>query len=306
MRIIIAGGTGFIGSALARSFAADSHEVIVLSRNPQTARDLPAGVRAVGWDAKTANGWGDLADGADAIINLAGESLKGIGFLPSRWTKKRKQIILQSRIDAGAAMVEAVQAARRKPGMLLQSSAVGYYGPGGDEGLTEQSPPGSDFLSDVCIAWEGSTHAVEAIGVRRVVCRTGLVLSSGGGAFPFLALPFRLFAGNTFGSGQQYYPWIHFDDTIAALRYIVESPQAKGAFNISAPQPVTNRDFARTLGRVMRRPVWLPAPRFALQAALGELSTVVLDGQRAVPAALLNLGFEFKYADLEQALRDLL
>lgn len=306
MRIIIAGGTGFIGSALVRSFAADSHEVIVLSRNPQTARDLPAGVRAVGWDAKTANGWGDLADGADAIINLAGESLKGSGFLPSRWTKKRKQKILQSREDAGAAIVEAVRAAKRKPAMILQASAVGYYGPCGDEMVTEQSPPGSDFLGEVCTAWETSTHAVEAMGVRRVVCRIGLALSSGGGAFPLLALPFRLFAGNTFGSGQQYYPWIHFDDTIAALRYVVESPQAKGAFNISAPQPVTNRDFARTIGDVMRRPVWLPAPRFALQAALGELSTVVLDGQRAVPAALQNLGFEFKYPDLEQALRDLL
>ncbi len=305
MRIIITGGTGFIGSALARSFAADGHEVIVLTRSPNATRNLPAGVRAVTWDAKTASGWGELADGADAIVNLAGESLKGRGLLPSRWTKKRKQEILQSRVDAGAAVVQAMQAVRRKPAVLLQASAVGYYGPCGDEIVTEQSPVGNDFLGGVCAAWEASTSAVEAMGVRRAVARIGLPLSNDGGAFPLLALPFRMFAGNTFGSGAQYYPWIHFDDTIAALRYLIESPKAADVFNISAPQPVTNREFARTLGRVMRRPVWLPAPRFAVQAALGELSTVVLDGQRAVPAALEQLGFKFKHPELELALKDL-
>jgi uncharacterized protein (TIGR01777 family) len=306
MRIIIAGGTGFIGSALARSFAADGHEVIVLSRNPQSARGLPTGVRVVAWDAKTANGWGELADGADAIINLAGESLKGNGLLPSRWSKKRKHAIFQSRVDAGTAVVQAIQATRRKPAMLLQSSAVGYYGPCGDEIVTEQAPAGRDFLSDVCTAWEASTADVEAMGVRRAVARVGLPLANDGGAFPLLKLPFQFFAGNVFGSGRQYYPWIHFDDTIAALRLLVESPEAKGAFNISAPHPETNRDFARTLGRVMRRPVWLPAPRFAVQAALGELATVVLDGQRAVPTALEKLGVKFRHPHLEGALNDLL
>lgn len=305
MRIIITGGTGFIGGTLARELAAGGHEVIVLSRNPSAAQGLPPGVRAVAWDAKSAQGWGDLADGAHAIVNLAGESLKGRGLIPSRWTRKRKQLIVQSRVDAGSALVQAVQAARVKPALVLQASAVGYYGPRGDEPLNETEPAGSDFLSSVCIAWEASTQPVEALGVRRVVTRIGLPLSARGGVLPLLALPFRLFAGNTFASGRQYYPWIHLADMIGSLRFLIEHPQATGAFNISAPEPATNREFARTLGRVLRRPLWLPAPRVALQAALGELATVVADGQRAVPAHLQELGFKFKYPVLEPALLSL-
>lgn len=306
MRVIISGGSGLIGRALSEHLLASNHEVIVLTRNPSKVAGLPAGARAVGWDARTAAVWGALADGADVIVNLAGESLKGNGFIPSRWTNKRKQLIRQSRIDAGAAVVEAVRAAKRKPKLVVQASAVGYYGPCGDEPINEQSPSGTDFLSGVCRDWEASTADVEGMGVRRVVLRTGLPLTMQGGAFPLLVLPFKLFAGNTFGSGQQYYPWIHFADYIAALSFLIDPEVPGGVYNLSAPNPARNRDFARAISRVLRRPLWAPVPRFALELALGEVSTVVMDGQRAVPEKLQRAGFVFKYPELQPALEDLL
>lgn len=306
MRVIITGGSGLIGRGLTENLTADGHEVIILSRTPAKVTSLPSGARAVGWDAKTAAGWGDVADGADAIVNLAGESLKGTGFIPSRWTQKRKDLIRQSRIDAGAAVVEGTRAAKKKPKLAVQASAVGFYGPCGDEAITERSSSGSDFLASVCRDWEASTSAVESMGVRRVVIRTGLPLTMKGGAFPLLVLPFKLFAGNTFGSGHQYYPWIHFADHIAALRFLIDHPSASGVFNVSAPNPARNRDFARAIGRTLHRPVWAPVPRLALQIALGEVSTVVMDGQRAVPEKLRREGFKFKYPDLQPALEDLL
>src|SRR3990170_387251 len=293
MRVIIAGGSGLIGRALTENLTKDGHEVLILSRDPSKVRELPAGARALAWDAKTAGGWGAQADGADAIVNLAGESLKGRGFLPSRWTKRRKQAIRQSRLDAGAAVVAAIRQAKRKPKALVQASAVGYYGPHGSEPLDELAAPGRDFLAGVCVDWEASTAEVELLGVRRAIARTGLPLTMRGGAFPLLVLPFRMFGGNTFGSGRQFYPWIHFDDAIAALRLLIENPEASGPYNISAPNPVSNRDFARTLGRVLHRPAWVPVPRFALQLALGEVSTVVMDGQRALPKKLVEDGFAF-------------
>jgi uncharacterized protein (TIGR01777 family) len=306
VKVIITGGSGLIGRALSARLAAAGHEVLILSRSPERVSGLPAGVTVAGWDARSAAGWAQHADGADAIVNLAGASIKGEGFLPSRWSARRKALIRQSRVDAGAAVVEAVRLAKVKPKLVLQASAVGYYGPCGDQLITEDSPPAADFLAEVCKVWEASTAAVEAMGVRRVITRTGLVLTMQGGAFPLLVLPFRLFGGGWFGSGRQYYPWIHFEDYLTALQFLIESGSSRGAYNLSAPQPVTNREFARTLGRVLRRPSWLPAPAFALRAALGEVSAVVLEGQRAVPAHLQAEGFQFKFPDLEPALRDLM
>jgi len=306
MRVIIAGGSGLVGRALTESLAKDGHEVIILSRSPQKVKGLPAGSRAVAWDGRTAVGWGELVEGADAIVNLAGASIKGQGFLPSRWTRKRKELIRQSRLNVGKAVVEAIRQAKTKPKVLLQASAVGYYGPWGDEPIGEDQPAGKDFLAGVCVDWEASTAEVEKMGLRRVVLRTGLPLTLKGGAFPLLVLPFRLLAGNWFGNGRQYYPWIHFEDHIAALRFLMDDPKAKGPYNLSAPNPVTNREFARTLGKVMHRPVLLPVPRFAMQLALGEVATVVMDGQRMLPTKLQKEGFKFSYPELEPALRDLL
>lgn len=309
MRVLITGGPGLIGAPLSASLAQDGHDVIFLTRDPAriTAR-LPKGVRAHKWDARTAAGWLDLADGAGAIINLAGESIAGTGWIPSRWTAKRKEAIYTSRVYAGLAVVDAVESAAEKPKVVIQASAVGYYGQREDDAiLTEQSAPGDDFLGKTCVAWEKSTAPVEDMGVRRCTIRTGLVLANQKGSpLPLAALPFRFFAGGRLGGGDQYWPWIHLHDEIAAIRFLIDNDKAAGPFNLAAPAPVSNREFASVLGRVMHRPGFIPAPGLALRLALGEIATLVLDGQRAVPKKLTDLGFKFRYADLFYALRDLL
>lgn len=302
MKIIVTGGTGLIGSRLVESLSADGHELIVLSRSPEKKQGtVPAGVRLEKWDAATADGWGHLMDGADAVINLA-----GAGIADSRWTPERKKTILDSRVKAGKALVAAIRQAEAKPQVLVQSSAVGYYGPSGNEILTETAPPGADFLGRVCFEWEASTAAVEALGVRRPIIRTGVVISTQGGAFPKMALPFKFFAGGPIGSGEQYFPWIHIDDEVRAIRYLLENDEASGPFNLSAPEPPKNKEFVKDLGKAMGRPALMPVPSFALKAAFGEMSTVLLDGQRAVPAHLQAIGFTFAYPQTVPALRDVL
>jgi hypothetical protein len=307
MRIIITGGTGLIGRELAASLAADKHEVILLSRDPQRATGLPAGARAEQWDGRSAAGWGPLADGADAIVNLAGESIAGANPLAGRWTAARKKVILESRVQAGQAVVAAVRAARRKPGVLIQSSAVGYYGPCGDEEVTEEHAGGTDFLAQVCTAWESSTTEVETLGVRRVVARTGLPISRKGGFMAPLLLLFNLFAGGPLGNGRQWWPWLHMADEIGAIRFLIQNSNARGAFNLCSPNPVRMTDFARTLGRVLGRPAFMPAPAFALRLALGELAdALLLAGQRQVPRRLEQIGYKFQFPQLESALRSAL
>ena len=301
MRTIITGGSGLIGRALAAELAAAEHEVIILSRTPGRVGSLPMGVRAVGWDGRTAEGWQDLADGATAIVNLAGESIAA-----GRWTAARKQRIADSRLQAGAAVVQAVAGATTRPQAVIQGSAVGYYGPRGDETITEDSSAGDDFLAQVCVPWENSTKEVEPLGVRRAIIRTGIVLSRDGGALPQMTLPFRLFAGGPLGSGRQGFPWIHHADEVSAIRWLIEREDASGPFNLAAPETLTNAEFGRVLGRVMRRPSFMPTPGFALRLVLGELSTLLLDGQRQVPQRLLDLGFTFRFPTAEAALRDLL
>jgi uncharacterized protein (TIGR01777 family) len=305
MKIIITGGSGLIGRTLTESLTQDGHEVIILSRNPKTVTNLPTGAKAVAWDGKTAAGWGELVEGTHAIINLAGESIAGEGFIPSRWTAERKRRIRQSRIDAGEAIVAAVQAAEDKPEVVIQSSAIGYYGPQTDELIYEDHPAGDDYLASVCVDWEAATAEVEEGGVRRAIIRTGLVFTPEGGIYDRLQLPFKLFAGGPMGSGKQYYSWIHMQDAINAIRFLVEKKDAQGAFNLTAPSPVTSREFAKTLGKVMGRPSAIPVPSFAMKLALGEVSMTALEGQRVIPKHLLDLGFEFKYPDLEMALLEI-
>lgn len=302
MRILITGGTGLIGRALAGELAAAGYEVIVLSRTPEHVTDLPAGARAVRWDGRSAQGWGPLADGAAAIVNLAGESIGG-----GLWTKARKERIHASRLNAGRAVVEAVQAAGRKPRVVVQASGVGYYEPRGDGPITEAASAGHDFLAQVAVPWEASTAPVEALSVRRVILRTAAVLSRAGGVLPLMALPFRLFFGGPVGSGRQWLPWIHLADEVGAIRFLLEHDEAAGPFNLVAPGAVTNADFGRALARALRRPYWFPAPAFALQLLLGELADgLLLNGQRAVPERLLALGYTFKFPRVEPALGDLL
>ncbi|MDX2162369.1 MAG: TIGR01777 family oxidoreductase [bacterium] len=309
MRVVITGGTGLIGSALAADLAKDGHEVIVLTRSPERANNLPNGVRAVKWDATSAKGWEREADGAGAIVNLAGENISGDGFLPSRWTPARKERILQSRLNAGKAVVEAIRGAAAKPRVLIQSSAVGYYG-AQDENhqppLDETAPAGNDFLANVCKQWEAVTDEVESMGVRRAIIRTGVVLTFKGGVLPLLSLPYQFFAGGPIGSGKQPIPWIHIDDEVKAIRFLIENETASGVYNLTAPNPLTNAELGKTIGKVMGRPHWLPAPGFAFKLGFGELGeSLVLTGQRVIPARLQAEGFHFAFPDAESALRDL-
>ncbi|MCB8976134.1 MAG: TIGR01777 family protein [Ardenticatenaceae bacterium] len=306
MRVIITGGTGLIGSALAKNLAADGHEVISLSRNP-AKHTFPQGVRGVEWDSKTAVGWGHLADGVDAIVNLAGAPIAGTGLFPSRWTAERKRRIRQSRIDAGTAVTEAVAAATNKPKLIVQSSGIDYYGNvPSDKVITETSPHGRGFLADVTVDWENSTAEVEAMGVRRVIIRTGIVLSMESGALPITVLPFKFFAGGPLGSGEQWWPWIHLDDEVRAIRFLLEDDSASGPYNLCTPNPLKNKDFAKKIGQVMNRPAFFPTPAFALKLGLGEIAAIVLDGRRAIPQKLQSEGFEFKFPTAEAALRDIL
>ncbi len=307
MKVLITGGTGAIGRRLVAHLAQSGHEVVVLSRHPdRKSTGFAESVQVVGWDARTSDGWGDEVNSSHAIVNFAGAPLPGDGFLPARWSEARRNLIIDSRVSAGQAVVQAISEAKKRPQLVLQASAVGYYGPNPPGEVDEGSPPGDDFLSQVTIAWEGSTSQVEALGVRQVVARTGIVLDPEAGALLRLLLPFKLFVGGRMGTGRQVMSWIHPDDEIAALAFLLEQPEASGAFNLTAPQPVTNRQFADILGKVLRRPSWFPVPGVALKLAFGDVATTVLDGQKAVPTRLSQLGFSFRFPDLEPALRDLL
>lgn len=302
MRIMITGGTGLIGSALSRSLIESGNEVTVLTRSPgRRQAQASEGINFEEWDGETVGGWGQQVSKVDAIVNLA-----GAGIAEGRWTPARKEQIRGSRTRSGQALVSAIQDSGTVPKLLIQSSAVGYYGPGDDQVITEDTSPGSDFLAGVCKDWEASTEQVESLGVRRVVIRTGVVLSAQGGALPRMTMPFRLFAGGPLGSGKQYFPWIHIEDEVAAIRFFLEDEQTSGPYNLAAPNPPTNKEFVRHLGQVMGRPSLMPTPSFALRTLFGEMSTVLLDGQRAVPSRLQEAGYQFIFPDPVAALRDLL
>ena len=262
---------------------------------------MPAGVRVEKWDGKTTQGWGHFIDGSDAVINLA-----GAGIADAPWTENRKHLIRESRIQAGLAIQSAIQEAKQKPNVLLQASAVGYYGQDHqDEIITEEMPRGTDFLANVCFDWEMSTAPVARMGIRRVVLRTGIVLSNEGGAFPKIILPFKFFAGGPLGNGKQWMPWIHIHDEVRAIIYLLTHLQTEGAYNLSAPNPVTNKQFGQIVGSQMGRPALLPAPAFAIKTLLGDMSTILLDGQRAVPQKLEESGFIFTYPTAQEAISQL-
>jgi len=300
MRVVITGGSGLIGSAVAREMGGAGHEVVVLTRDPSKVKTLPANTRAAQWDGRTGDGWASLLDENTAIVHLAGESIAA-----GRWTASRKRRIKASRVDSGGAVMAAIRQAKERPKTLLQGSAVGIYGPCGDEVVTEGHPAGTDFLAECCVDWEASTAEAETLGVRRAVVRTGIVLSGEGGALPKMALPFRLGVGGPLAGGHQWFPWIHLADEVGAIRFLLEREDARGPFNLTAPQPLTNRDFSRVLGKALHRPSLAPAPGFALRLVLGEMADMMLNGQRAVPQRLLEMGYTFRFPKALEALRNL-
>jgi len=303
VKIIVTGATGFIGKPLVESLAADGHEVIALTRSERKGREtLGESVTVAEWDGATAAGWGHLMDGADAIINLAGENIAAV-----RWTKGKKDRIKQSRLHAINGLAEAVRQAQNKPQLVIQASAVGYYGSRGEEELTENSPPGSGFLPEFNVEWEKSAKVFRDLGLRVTWLRTGLVLGRGGGLLSQLTVPFKFFVGGPIGDGRAWAPWIHLDDEIAAIRFLLAREDLDGAFNLTASQPERMKDLCRTLGKVMKRPSWLPFPAFAARALMGELADeLLLVSVRVLPKRLEEAGFEFKYTDLEAALIDLM
>lgn len=304
MKVLITGGTGLIGSALARSLAADGHEVLVLTRDAtRSVPQLPTSVRLVEWDAQTGEGWSSELEGADAIVNLAGETIGPEGGL---WTDSRKKRIRQSRVQATEAVVDGIRRTTNRPKVLIQGSAVGIYGTHEDQIITEGALAGDDFLAEVVKAWEAASAPTTELGVRRVLARTGIVLADKGGTLTLLALPHKLFVGGPLGSGKQYMPWIHIDDEVGVLRFLIEDEAASGPFNLVAPNPVTNKEMSNTLGKVLGRPSLLPTPAFILKTLLGEMSLLVVEGQRAVPEKLQQAGYDFHFPNLEGALRDLL
>lgn len=302
MRVIITGGTGLIGRQLCANLVKDGHEAIALSRDPQShQRQMPDGVSLVGWDAQSAQGWGELVNGADAIVNLVGENLSA-----RLWSAAQKRRIRESRLNGGQAMVEAIRLSKRKPKVVVQASGVNYYGPGGDEVISEDHPAGSDFLSQVCVDWEASTAEVEKMGVRRVIIRSGVVLDKKEGALPRFLLQFRLFAGGTLGDGRQWLSWIHPQDEINGIRFLIENQDASGAFNLTSPNPKTNLEFGKAIGRVLHRPALIRVPAFVIKLVFGEMSIVVLKGQRAVPQNLSKIGFQFSHPELQEAVKDVI
>lgn len=294
MTIVVAGGSGFLGRKLVRRLEQDGHAVTVLTRRPTRSADVE-------WNPDGSPG--SLArhlDGKDAVINLAGE-----GIADRRWTAARKAALRNSRLQATRTLVRAVGQCEHPPALFISASAVGYYGPSGDEPITESSPPGSDFLAQLCVEWEQEARVVESAATRLAVVRTGLVLDRDGGALAKMLLPFKLGLGATLGSGDQFMSWIHVEDWTALVSWIVQNDRAAGTFNATAPAPVTNRTFTRTLARVLRRPALLHAPAFALRAALGDMATVLVTGQRVLPASAEQIGFRFAHRTLEPALRSL-
>ena len=308
MRVVIAGATGFVGGPLCAKLKSEGHQIAALVRNLESAKQkLGPEIQCVAWGGAAGDDWKQTLDGADAVINLAGEPVAG-----QRWTEDYKRRIRDSRVNTTRALVDAIGAARQKPAALISASAVGYYGDAKNAVVTEETPPGTDFLSGVCVAWEAETRRVETFGVREARLRIGIVLGNGGALeamlnpLPVPISPWKMGLGGPMGSGRQWFPWIHLADVVGLFAWAATNPLVFGPLNATAPHPVTNADFAGAIGKALRRPAVLPVPGFALKLALGEFAGSLLGGQNAVPTAAESLGYNFQFRNVDAALADLL
>lgn len=305
-RIVITGATGLIGTRLFTALRERGYELVIFSRNPIRARAyLPGAAEYVEWSPTEGGPWATAIDGAHAVIHLAGAPISQ-GLFGVRWTPEYKQEILNSRVIGTRGIVNAIAAANRRPAVLVNASAIGYYGYRDDTPLDESSPPGRDFVAEVCVAWEREAVRAEEFGVRTAMIRTGIVLDPERGALAQLLLPFRLRTGGPVMPGTQYYSWIHPNDEIGILLLALEDERVRGLVNATAPNPETNRAFCETLGQVLGSPSWLPVPEFALRIALGEMADLVTKGQRVLPKRVLDWGYTFQFPALKPALQDLL
>jgi uncharacterized protein (TIGR01777 family) len=302
MHIVIAGGSGFLGTALSRTLAAEGHDVVILTRQTSDKTSAHRRLSFVQWDPNGNTGpWATAVEGATAIINLAGESIAA-----KRWSAAQKQKLRNSRLLATRSLTGAIRHAASPPATFISGSAVGYYGDRGEETLTEASAPGTDFLSSLAKDWEAA--ASEVANVTRVaLVRTGIVLDRRGGALPKMLPPFQMFVGGPLGTGRQYMSWIHKDDWVRVVSWMITAEGARGPLNATSPSPVTNAEFSKALGHALKRPSLLPAPAFALRLALGEMAdALLLSGQRALPVRATDLGFSFRYSNIDEALASVL
>jgi len=295
MKVVISGVSGLVGTALRANLTAGGHDVLALSRRAS----LPP-LTTITWDIENGRFDASLLEGVDVVVHLAGEPVA------QRWSEKTKKAIRQSRVRGTKLLVEGLKSLRQKPKLLLSASAVGFYGDGEDRELDETSPPGEGFLPEVCQEWETAALDAMGLGMRAVCLRTGIVLSTKGGALRKMLLPFRLGLGGPLSTGRQWMPWIHIDDLVGAMRFIMEKEDLMGVVNGTSPNPVTNRDFTKGLGRVLRRPTLFPIPEFGLKLLFGEMAQILLEGQKVKPQKLQAAGFTFRHPELEEALSDIL
>jgi uncharacterized protein (TIGR01777 family) len=306
MRILLTGATGFLGRALVRALRREGHVLRAWVRSIERARDVfrgeadGGGVELVAMAPAASAADAAVAEGCDAVVNLAGEPIL------ARWTARRRAALVTSRVDLTVRLVAAIERAEARPAVLVSGSAVGFYGDRGDEPLTEASPAGTGFLPDLCSEWEAAARRAQSFGVRVVLSRTGIVLGRDGGALPRMLLPFRLGLGGRLGSGRQRMPWIHVEDWTRAVCAALGDERWRGPVNLTAPEPPTNREFTRVLAATLNRPAFLPVPGPALRVLFGSAASILLESQRALPARLQELGFAHRFPELSAALRDLL
>jgi len=301
MRIVIAGATGFVGRSLVNALMTQGHELIVLSRRTAKPGQIHGKVRYVIWNPETEGLLIREIDGADAVINLAGEPVIG-----KRWNKSQKEKILTSRVNATKTIVHSIEKSTRKPRVLVNASAIGIYGSRGNEELSEEAIAGNDFLSNACKAWEAHAIRAQDFGVRVVRLRIGVVLGRDGGALQKMLPPFKFFAGGWLGSGNQWMSWIHLSDLIKLIEFSLTNERVSGVLNAVSPQPVTNKAFSMVLAQILKRPCFLPAPEIALKILLGEMSVILLGSARVIPKKTKASGFQFQYSDIRSALESIL
>ncbi|MBI1747063.1 MAG: TIGR01777 family protein [Acidobacteria bacterium] len=302
MKLLVTGGTGFIGEPLSQALAERNHTVTIVTRTRfQTTAALHKNKTLVTWDENGGNAWKKALQDSEAVINLAGESIA-----ERRWTAEQKLKIRNSRIETTRALINAMEALHARPKVFISASAVGYYGACGDEPLTESAQAGTGFLAEVCKLWEKEASEAETFVERTLRLRFGMVLGKDGGALDKMVPPFKMYLGGALGHGRQWVPWIHMADVIGLILFLLEQPRTIGPVNITAPNPERMRDFCAGLGRVLRRPSWAPMPAPVLRLMLGEMADMLLTGQRVIPEVAQKLGYKFKYPTLSEALTDCL
>jgi uncharacterized protein (TIGR01777 family) len=299
MKILITGGTGFIGTQLTSRLIQDGHQVTILTRSLKGAKGSSPGISYLEGDPTRKGPWQEAIKNHDAVINLAGASIF------SKWTEEHKKTLRESRVNTTQNIVEGIASHPERPFTLFSTSAVGYYGFCGDEELTEESPQGDDFLARMALEWEGEALKAREKGARVVITRFGIVMGERGGALSQMIPLFKKYVGGPIGSGRQWFSWVHIRDLAEAFVFLLEHPEISGAVNICSPNPVRNKDFAKALGKALHRPSFFPAPRFMVKLVLGEFGSVILEGQRVIPRRLLENGFVFQYPDIDKALQSI-